>query len=129
MPAGRGLHPARAEPRLGSHGSWSYTARSARAEAAESRRPGITPRPGGARPRPVHTTTPRPGPEVRSRCAGCPPEGVEVSPLVARADWVFVVCRVRSIDLDRAVAGHESSERLIDESGIRQLRTCPSRAR
>src|SRR5438067_2052961 len=123
MPAGPGLHPARAAPRSGSRESWSYTVRSTRAEAAESRRPGIAPRRGGARPRRAHTTTPPPGPEARSRCAGSPPEGVEVSPFVACVDRVFVVCRVRSIDLDRAVAGHESSERLVDERGIRQLRT------
>jgi hypothetical protein len=125
----RGRRRARAAPRLGSRGSWSYTARPTCAVAAESRRPGTIQRPGGARPRRAHTTTPLPGPEEPSRCAGSSPEGVEVSPLVAGLDWVSVVRRVRSIDFDRAVAGQESSERLIDERGIRQLRTCPSRAR
>src|SRR5207247_7766028 len=59
--------------------------------------------------------------------AGGRSERSEISPLVARVEWLPVVRRVGGVDLDRAVAGHEGSERLVDERRIRQLRARSSR--
>jgi hypothetical protein len=56
-----------------------------------------------------------------SRRACSRPERSEVSPFVFRIQRHTVICLVGSVDLDRAIAGEESTERLVDESGIRQL--------
>jgi hypothetical protein len=120
--------PARAVPRLGSRGSWSYTARSACVEAAESPRLAKVRRPGGVS-RQAHTTRPPPGLEARSRRVGSRPKRGEVSPRVAGVERVAVVRRVGSIDLGCAAAGQKGSERFIDQRRIGQLRTSSSRTR
>src|SRR5947207_8252483 len=126
MSAEWGPRRARAAPRSECRGSSWCTGRSAPAEAAESQRPATARRLGGVRPRRARTTTALPAPEPRSRCAGSPAERVEVTPLVVHVERDAVVCRIRRIDLDRAVAGEERAERLIDERGIRKLGTRPA---
>src|SRR5947199_10546605 len=64
-----------------------------------------------------------------SRRAGSRPERGEVSPLVVRIERHPVVSRVGSVDLSRAMVGEESTERLVDERGIRKLGTYPPRRR
>src|SRR5438128_4181610 len=108
MSAARGLRPARAAPHSGYRGSWSCTARSACVEGAESPHLETAPQPAAARPRQARTTRPLPAQAVRSRRAGSPPERGEVSPLVVSVEWDAIVCRVGSVDLDRAIAGQES---------------------
>src|ERR687896_587756 len=121
MSAGSGPRPARAAPRSGYGGLWSCTARSTRVEAWESPRLATAPRPAGARPPQHRTTRPLPAPDLRSRRPGGRPERGEVPPLVARVERRAVVCCVGCLDLGRAVARQEGSERLIDERRIRQL--------
>src|SRR5439155_13040836 len=82
-------------------------------------------RPAVARPRRAHTTRSLRAPKVLSRRAGSRPARREVSPLVVRLERHAVVSRVGSVDLARAVAGEKSTERLVDERGIRKLRTLP----
>src|SRR6266851_1911470 len=119
---GRGRRQARATPHSGYRGWWLCTARSAFVEAAESPRLGTAPPQAAARSRRAHTTRPLRAPEVASRRAGSPPERGEVSPLVVRVERHAVVSRVGSVDLTPAMSGEESTERLIDERGVRKLR-------
>src|SRR5947207_2156144 len=127
MSAEWGPRRARAAPRSECRGSSWCTGQSAPAAAAESQRPATARRLGGVRPRRARTTTALPAPEPRSRSAGSPAERVEVSPLVVHVERDAVVCRIRRIDLDRAIAGDERAQRLIDQCGIRKLRTALSR--
>lgn len=103
--------------------------RPASGEAAESLRLETARRPADARSRRAHTTRLLRAPEVPSRLAGSRPERGEVSPLVVRVERQTVVRRVGSVDLTRAMTGKESTERLIDQRGIRKLRTRPTRRR
>jgi hypothetical protein len=105
------------------------TGRLASAEAAESPRLATAPRPAAARNRRAHTTRPLRAPEVPSRCAGSRPKRGEVAPLVVRVERHTIVSPVGCVDLARAMAGDESTERLIDECGVRKLRTRPPRRR